>query len=67
MSYQAPERPAWWQPTILGLIFLFVSGWFIPFGWGLSVAAVICGVILNWHGQRARYERLRDRALHGEA
>ncbi len=57
------QRPSWWQPTVIGLIFLFIVGWFVPFGEALIVASLVCGVILSWLDQRARHEFQRARYL----
>ena len=47
---------------IIGLIFLFIVGIFLPgpLGWALWIACVICGLILYRMDQREKYEHFRD-------
>lgn len=49
------RRPAWWQPTIIGLIFLFILGLF--WLWELTATSIICGIILARMDRRAHADQ----------
>lgn len=65
MPEETYQRPNWWTPTVIGLLFAFVLGIIAPsvIGIPLIIAALIMGMVLSRWDYRQRAEYFRKKII----